>query len=151
MQKLLCAVLVVLSITGMAAASPQSDVMAVVNQFVEGFNKGDVMSTVATCADQTVIIDEFAPHVWQGAGACSSWASDYAVDIKKNGVTDGVVRLLKPLHVDIAGDVAYVVVPADYAYKKDGKPIKETGSLFTVVLKKGSAGWRITGWAWSQA
>ena len=150
MGKLFSAVLVVVSLAGLVAASEQTEVMAPVQQFVDGFNKGDVKSALATCADKTLIIDEFPPHVWQGAGACSTWANDYDADAKKNGITDGVVTLGKPKHVDITGDVAYVVVPANYAYKKNGKPMKEIGSMLTVALQKGDAGWRITAWAWTK-
>ena len=55
-----------------------------------------------------------------------------------------------PKHVAVTGDRAYVVVPADYAYKQKGKPVKEIASLFTVALQKGAAGWRITAWSWSK-
>jgi hypothetical protein len=118
MRKLFVAVIVVVAVAGFAAASEQAEVMAPVHQFVDGFNKGDAKSALATCADQTLIIDEFPPHVWQGAGACATWASAYEADAKKNGITDGVVTLGKPKHVDVTGDVAYVVVPANYVYKK---------------------------------
>jgi hypothetical protein len=52
--------------------------------------------------------------------------------------------------IDITADRAYVVVPASYEFKKNGKPTKETGSMFTFALQKGEAGWRITGWAWAK-
>jgi ketosteroid isomerase-like protein len=140
----------VLLFTGLAAASDQSDVMAKVNQFIEGFNKGDVKMALGACADQAFIIDEFPPHQWAGLAACSAWATDYEADAKKNGVTDGVVTLGKPRHVDITGDLAYLVIPANYSFKQHGKAMKEVGSTLTVVLKKGSAGWLITSWAWSK-
>lgn len=150
MRQLRVVLAFVLLSAGLAAASDQTDVMAKVNQFVEGFNKGDVKMALGACADQTFIIDEFPPHQWQGLAACSAWASDYDADAKKNGVTDAVVTLGKPRHVDVTGDVAYVVVPANYAYKEHGKAMKEVGSTLTVVLKKGSAGWLITSWAWAK-
>jgi len=83
-------------------------------------------------------------------GACLNWASDYEADVKKNGITAGGVALGNPLHIDITGDRAYVVVPATYTYKQKGKLIKERGSIFTVALQKEKAGWRITGWAWAK-
>lgn len=52
--------------------------------------------------------------------------------------------------MDITADRAYVVVPADYGYKQKGKAVKETGSLLTVALQKGAAGWRIAGWSWTK-
>lgn len=135
---------------GIATAANQADVMKPVHQFVDGFNKGDAKTALAACADQTYIIDEFPPYEWHGAGACSTWANDYEADAKKNGITDGVVTLGKPKHVDITGDRAYVVVPASYTWKQNGKPMKETGSTFTLVLQQGAAGWRITAWSWAK-
>jgi hypothetical protein len=70
---------------------------------------------------------------------------DYDADAKKNGITDGVVTLRAPKHLDVVADRAYVVVPADYTYKQEGKEMKQTSSILTVALHKGSAGWRITG------
>jgi len=141
---------VLVLVAGLAVASDQTDVMATVNQFVSGFNKGDMKSALAACADQASIIDDFPPHAWSGSGACAAWASDYDAFAKKNGITDGIVTLGTPKHVDVTGDVAYVVVPAEFAYKKDSKPTKETGATFVLVLKKADAGWRITAWAWGE-
>ena len=44
----------------------------------------------------------------------------------------------------------HVVGPANYTFKKNGKPVKEVGSMFTLTLQKGQTGWRITGWAWAK-
>jgi hypothetical protein len=124
--------------------------MTPVHQFVDGFNKGDIKTALAACAEQTSIIDEFPPHEWHGAGACSNWANDFDADAKKNGITDGIVTLGNPRRVDITADRAYVVVPANYTFKQKGKLVKETGSMLTLVLQKGAAGWRITGWGWTK-
>jgi hypothetical protein len=65
---------------------------------------------------------------------------------------EGIVRsaFFCQFDLDVTADRAYVVVPADYTYKQKGKAMKQTGSILTVALQKGSAGWRITGWAWSR-
>ena len=81
---------------------------------------------------------------------CLKWLADYEADIKKNGITDPSVTLGAPKHIDITGDRAYVVVPADYTYKEKGKAMKEAGSLLTLALQKVAAGWRITGWSWTK-
>lgn len=75
---------------------------------------------------------------------------DYDADAKKNGITDGLVTLGTPKHVDVAADRAYVVIPSGYAYKRQGKPVEEKGSLFTFALRKEAAGWRIIGWSWAK-
>lgn len=131
-------------------ASPSDAVMKTVNQFLEGFNKGDTKTMLASGTDQMSIIDEFPPYEWHGAGAFAKWVSDYDVDAKKNGITDGFVTLGKPTHLDVSGDHAYVVIPADYKFSKNGKPNGEIGSVITITLRNASDGWRITGWAWAK-
>jgi len=86
-----------------------------------GINKGEVKTAVAACSEQTSIIDEFPPHEWHGVGAWLNWANDYDADARKNGITDGVVTLRSPRHIDIKGDRAYVVVPVNYTFKKKGR------------------------------
>jgi hypothetical protein len=149
MYKLSLALAIAILVANPAIASDQTDVMVPIHQFVDGFNKGDVKSALAACAEETSIVDEFPPHEWHGAGACAKWADDYDATAKKAGITDGVVTLHKPRHVDVTGDRAYVVVPSDYAFKKNGKPVKETKAAFAFALHKGAAGWRITGWSWA--
>ena len=48
------------------AASDKDDVLAVVNRFVDAFNKGDAKTACDLCAVNVVIIDEIPPYVWQG-------------------------------------------------------------------------------------
>jgi len=136
--------------TAAAADKDKTDVMATVNQFIDGFNKGDTKTALAACASPVAIIDEFPPYVWSGPTACADWASDYDAASKKDKVTHQVVKLAKPKHVDVSGDRGYVVVPANYTYQQDGKPMAENGSLLTVALQKGPDGWRITAWTWSK-
>lgn len=131
-------------------ASDQADVVATVHQFNDSLNKGDAKTALAACAAPSSIIDEFPPHEWQGPTACADWANDFEAYNKKTGVTDPNVKLGKPKHVDITGDRAYVVVPATYTYKENGKRHTESHSILTVALQKGADGWRITGWAWTK-
>ena len=147
-------ILAVIALAGLAAGASAADekgaVMTTVSGFVAAFNKGDVKAAAATCAEQTSIIDEFPPYEWHGTGSCAKWMADYDTDAKKNVITEGVVTLGAPKHTDIAGDRAYVVAPADYAFTKAGKPVKETASMLTIALQKSAAGWRIIGWSWSK-
>lgn len=150
MQKLYFAFATVLLLAGATVVMGQrSAVMKPINQFVNGFNKGDTASAMAACSGATAIIDEFAPHSWSGDGACQKWADDYEMDVKKNGVTNGRVILGKPSHFEMAGDYAYVVIPSNYTFKQKGKAMAEPGSIFTFTLHKAADGWMITGWAWN--
>jgi ketosteroid isomerase-like protein len=145
----LLAALAIVSLAGPARASDEADAVAPIKQFIDGFNKGDAKTALAACASPAVVIDEFAPFLWQGANACADWANDFDADAKKNGITDGFVKLSKPRHVYVSGDRAYVVVPTAYDYKRNGKKVSQTGAVMAVTLQKGSAGWKITGWSWA--
>src|SRR5664279_2496591 len=149
MHRIFITLAVALLAAGPAAASEKTDVMMLVHQFVDGFNKGDTKTAMAACADQTSIIDEFPPHEWHGAGACSKWMDDYDSNAKKAKITDGFVTLGKPRHIDITADRAYVVIPTDYVFKQNGKAMKETRSAFAFALQNGEKGWRIIGWSWA--
>src|SRR5262250_2432240 len=85
-----------------AFAADKDDVMVPVKKFIDSFNKGDVKRALVTCAEQTSIIDEFPPHEWHGPGACATWANEFAADAQKNRITDGVVSLGNPRHIDIS-------------------------------------------------
>ena len=149
MNRMLVACALALLAAGPVLASENSEVMAPIHQFIDGFNKGDVASALAACADQTSIIDDFPPHEWHGAGACATWAKDYGADAASRGITDEVVGIGTPVHVDVTGDRAYVVVPASDRYKQKGKLVKLAATM-TLALQKTATGWHITGWTWSR-
>jgi ketosteroid isomerase-like protein len=149
MHKILIGVAAALLFQASPAVAQKTEVMAVIKQFIDGFNKGDINSALATCAEQTSIIDEFAPYEWHGTGSCARWAADFDADAKKRGITDGVVTIATPRHFAADGDRAYAVYPATYEYKLNGKPVKQSGATLTVALQKTAPGWRITGWTWS--
>lgn len=127
---------------GAAPAGP----MDPVRQFVDGFNKGDAATIYAACSSATGIIDDFPPHAWM---SCSEWYKAFAAFSKEDGDSNAIVTLGTPVHVDVTGKLAYVVVPTTYAFKHRGKPVTQTGSTWTLVVKNTSAGWRITDWAWA--
>ena len=151
MQKILILLPLAALTAGPLVASESTEVMATVQQLVDAFNKGDTKSLVAGCTDEMCIIDEFPPHEWHGPGTCLKWLGDYDADAKKNEITDGKVTIGQPRHIDVTGDRAYVVVPANYTYKQKGKPMNETGSIWTFTLQKIESGWRVTGWAWAKS
>lgn len=150
MRKIIMAVTVALLSAASVAGAQRTEVLATVNQFANGFNKGDIKAAVAMCADETSIIDEIAPYEWHGAEGCTKWANDYDADATKNGITEGFVTLGTPRDVTITGDNAYVVLPATYRFKQKGKLVRQTGAVLTVALQKGDSGWRITAWSWAK-
>ena len=102
MNKILVALIVAVLAAGPAAASEKTDVMGTIQRFIDAFNKGDMKSATALCAEQTSIIDDFAPHEWHGVGACSRWGKGYeAADDVAAIVAAGIIawngwQLLRP-------------------------------------------------------
>lgn len=131
------------------AIAQQAEVLAAINHFVDGFNKGDVKVLTTSCATETSIIDEFPPYEWHGAGACLRWMKDFDANARENGITEPVVTLGTPSHVGITGNRAYVVIPSNYSWKQKGVAMREVGSAFTFAMLKGKSGWRFVGWSWA--
>jgi SnoaL-like domain len=127
-----------------------SDPMATVRQYIDGFNKGDAKAMAAAFAVPGSILDGMAPHVWQGPTAAEDWYRDVLVEGKQHGASDYVVTLGAPLHQNITGDRAYVVVPAAMTFEVRGKKVTQTGAVFTVALHRLAQGWRIAAWAWAK-
>ena len=126
------------------------DPMTAVRQYIDGFNKGDAKAMAATFADPGSILDGMAPHVWQGPTATLDWYRDVLIEGKQHGASDYFVALGKPLHNNVTGDSAYVVVPATMTFKVGGKQVTQSGAVFTVALRKLADGWRIAAWAWAK-
>jgi ketosteroid isomerase-like protein len=148
MYKLFIALVVSTLFAAPAIATDKTDVAAVVHQWVSTFNKNDLSAMAALCTDQAIIIDDFAPHVWQGAGACSKWSSDFQAFADSGEITHPAVSVEKPWHIDVTADVAYFVAPTIFSFKHKDKPFHDKG-VITMAMQKGASGWRITGWAWA--
>jgi ketosteroid isomerase-like protein len=127
-----------------------NDPVAAVRQYMDGFNKGDVKAMAETCAVPASILDGTPPHVWHGATAAQDWYRALLTRSEQHGASDYFVTLGEPLHNNVTGDSAYVVVPATLSFQVDGKQITQSGAVFTVALRKLAEGWRIAAWAWSK-
>jgi ketosteroid isomerase-like protein len=60
-----------------ANAGPAEEATAAVTTWLDKFNAGDVNAFKAAHTPNTVIVDEFAPHLWTGDGAPQRWLEDY--------------------------------------------------------------------------
>ena len=89
--------------------------VSAVQQYIDAFNKADVKAMAAMCADPMSILDGMAPHVWHGPTATQDWHRDVLIEGEHVGAKDYQVILENPLHANVTGDAAYVVVPATSA------------------------------------
>src|SRR5262245_3975998 len=134
-----------------APSSPnRTDPLAAVREYIESFNKGEAKAMALMCDVTMSILDGMAPHVWHGPTACEDWYRDAMIEGKHLGATDYFVTLGEPVHNNITGDSAYVVVPTTMSFKLNGTLITQSGATFTVALRKLNDGWRIAAWAWTK-
>jgi ketosteroid isomerase-like protein len=124
--------------------------MATVRHYIDAFNRGDRKEMTAAFAVPGSILDGMAPHVWHGPAATEEWYRDVLIEGEQHGASGYHVTLGEPLHANVTGDSAYVVVPATMTFKVRGKQVTQTGAVFTVALRKLAEGWRIAAWAWAK-
>jgi ketosteroid isomerase-like protein len=132
-----------------AFASDDADITAAINKMNDAMNKNDGKAAAAVYTGNAAIIDEFAPHYWNGANVFEMWNNDFAAMAKKQGDTDPWVTTQKPLHVSVEGDRGYAVVPAVYTFKEHGKKVTEHG-LWTFAMQKTGGEWKIAAWSWAR-
>src|SRR5262249_37820527 len=127
-----------------------SDPVTAVQQYIDAFNRADVKAMAAMCADPMSILDGMAPHVWHGPAASEDWYKDVLVEGKHLGATNYHVTVGKPLHANVTGDAAYVVIPATMTFKLKGKLVTQSGAILTLALRQLPDGWRLASWAWTK-
>jgi ketosteroid isomerase-like protein len=129
---------------------PSGSPTAAVSAYIDAFNAGDAQAMSAVFAEEGSILDGMAPHLWLGPSAAQDWYRDVLVEGRRHGASDYTVTLGEPVHNDISGDSAYVVVPATMTFNVGGKQVTQTGSFFTVALRQIDDNWRIAAWAWAK-
>jgi len=124
--------------------------LAAVQRYLDAFNRGDSAAMQAAFAVPGQILDGMAPHVWQGPTATQDWYRDVLREGKEHGASGYCVSVGEPLHNDVTGSNAYVVLPATMTFKVKGTPVTQSGAVFTVALHETADGWRVAAWAWAK-
>ena len=145
-----CAIVSIVLCAPAGAAAADAQLTAPIQKFMDSFNKGDAAGAAAThsATADLAIVDEVPPYHWNGANAFQAWSADLEADAKKNGITEQAVTIAAATREESDGQRAYVVVPAVYSFKQNGKPMSEKAQM-TFVLKKGASGWLIHSWTWT--
>ena len=91
-----------------------------------------------------------APHVWSGPTAAQDWYRDALIEAEHLDVTGYFVTLGEPLHNNVTGNAAYVVLPATMKFNMKGKQVTQSGAFFTVALRWIDGAWRIASWTWTK-
>lgn len=131
------------------APAPADSAVTFLTAAIDKFNGGDVDAWVSAHADDAVIVDEFAPHVWAGTGSARRWIEDYAKHSQANAIGGGRVDYDKPLLATSDGASAYIVLPTTYRFVQNGAKMAEPSSMTFVMKRAGESGWKIASWTFS--
>jgi ketosteroid isomerase-like protein len=131
-----------------SASAADAGPAATVTAFITAFNKGDAKAAAATHVADPVIVDEPAPHLWRGAGAFQAWAADLGKESQAKGRSEEGVTLGAVKRQEVDGDMAYLIMAADYHFLEKGRPFHEPSQM-TFALKKTADGWKIAAWTWT--
>lgn len=141
---------VALALTSPAIAGPAEDATAAVTAWLDKFNSGDIAAFNAGHAPNVVIIDEFPPFQWSGAGTPQRWLDDYVKDTGAKDISGGRIDYGKPLQAASDGASAYVVLPTTYRFMQKGTKMAGAGSM-TFVMTRAGPEWKIASWTYSGA
>ncbi len=139
-----------LAFTTPAAAGPAEDATAAVTNWLDKFNAGDIAAFNAGHAPSPVIIDEFSPYLWSGAGTSQRWLDDYAKDAGSKGISGGRIDYGKPLQAVSDGSSAYIVLPTTYRFTQKDVKMAGAGSMTFVMTRTGTE-WKVASWTYSGA
>ena len=148
MRNLLIAIAFAVPASAPVAASESADVIATVHRWADAFTRRSFDTDIAPCAADAVVIDDLPPHVWQGPTACSMWFKAFEAWASKAGATGATLTVGEIRHLDIDGDVAYLVGPVTLSYIRADKPVNFPG-LLTMTLRKRGFAWQVSGLAWA--
>ena len=135
-------------LTAPAQAAPVEEAQRFVTTTLDRFNAGDMDAFAAAHQDNHVIIDEFAPYSWSGAGAVRRWMADYMRDAAARGISGGRVDYSEPLQAGSDGNAAYVVLPTVYRFMQNGQQMSARGSMTFVLVRYGND-WKIASWTYA--
>lgn len=129
-----------------AGSSP----MDTIRQAAADFNGGNYAAWAAACASSAMVTDDFAPYTWNGPGACRNWYAAWRGLTKAHGINNVTVLFGAPMHAAVGRDAAYIVLPASLHFNQNGRPVRMTSNVMTIVLHKNADGdWKMTAWTWA--
>lgn len=129
-------------------AAPADDAKATVQRFVDGMNAGDPR-VLSNCAASATVVDDMAPYVWSGPGACAKWINDLIANMKDTGTTAIHATFDAATMADVHDKSAYVVYPAKFVMTVKGVQTTKTG-VMTFVMDQGADGWKFTHITWAR-
>ncbi len=129
----------------LATEKMQVPVQALV-QFMATGDETDLRDAFAS--DGLVIVENFAPFVFQGPGAFERWRDGFREHATAGDLTELQHSFGPAQDVSLEGDTAYFVLPTTWTGRAHGRPFSEDGG-WAFVLVRDQGRWRIRSYAWA--
>jgi len=115
-----------------------------VARFMESRDDADLAGTFATTG--VVIVENFAPFVFEGPGAVQRWAAGFRAHVAGvDGLRHGFDE---PFEAVLGGDRAYLSLPTTWTGVERGRAFTERGG-WAFVLAREEEAWRVAGYGWA--
>lgn len=97
-------------------------------------------------APDVVMMDSFAPYVFDGQNAVQNWADGFKAHA--SNLTDLHHQFGDPQEFSMKEDRAFVSIPVTWEGKTKGVPFHETGGM-ALTFEHKSGQWKISHYAWA--
>ena len=120
--------------------------MEPVRRLVRFVETGDRAMLDALFTERPVILESFAPFVFEGPGAVVRWADAFAVHL---GAHEGLRAEFGPAQeFGRDGDTVFFALPLTWRFTIDDRRVRESGGL-AVLLRSVDGVWRLARYAWA--
>ncbi len=124
-------------------------IMRSVDRVIAATANANVQAVASLYTSDAVVVDDQAPLRWTGATAGQDWLSTVGGKWGKLNVARFTAKG-DPADIEVARDIAYVVVQGVLTSTVPGKPFRREGA-FTFTLRKVADGWKISSQAWTNS
>ena len=102
----------------------------------------------AFAAEEVVIVENFAPFLFQGPDALARWRQGFGAHVETDALTGLEWRFGEAQDFALEGGTAYFVLPTTWVGMTHGRPFSEDGG-WAFVLDHDQGRWRIRSYAWA--
>src|SRR5215470_1313227 len=127
-----------------------SEIKAVVDRLVGGFNKKDHALYNSAFAGDAIVVDGIAPYRWTGSNAQARWLFDAEKWLHNFGVESENLVCDKVVHGSVVGTYAYVVISATLFLKLKGGETTSRPGLLTLTFAKQDDEWKVGSQTWGR-
>lgn len=130
----------------MADDQPTAAMMVPVEKIAHFIATGDETDLSAFADSGVMIVENFAPYLFEGPDAVKRWADGMRTH---TAATDALAYEFAPaIDFSTDGNRAYFSLPTNWTGRAGASPFSEDGGWSFVLVKQG-ADWRVLSYGWS--